>query len=145
MFQNSKVNIILRIVCLITFIVVILFNNSLITLSLLTIYFYLFTRNEKDVLVFWWRIITGIAFIISYYTGYLYLLKFVLIIGLSYYFLVNPYRNIIKENKSKVIIDKYFLRFKNNKEGKDIIDMNLINAIYITVHLFILFVIIMVG
>ena len=143
MFQNSRINLILRIVCLIMFILVILFNHSFITLSLLTIFFYAFTRNEKDLLILWWDIITIITFLFSYFTNNFVLLKIVLILGLSYYFLFVPYRN--KVSKNKLVIDKYFLRFKNNKKGKDIIDMNLVNAIYITVHLFILFVTIMVG
>lgn len=143
MFQNSRINLILRIVCLIMFILVILLNHSFITLSLLTIFFYAFTRNEKDLLILWWDIITIITFLFSYFTNNFVLLKIVLILGLSYYFLFVPYRN--KVSKNKLVIDKYFLRFKNNKKGKDIIDMNLVNAIYITVHLFILFVTIMVG
>ena len=145
MFQNNRISIILRIVCLVTFIIVILFNKSIITLSLLTIFFYSFTRNENDSLLFWWNIITIISFIISYITGHLYLLKIVLTIGLSYYFLVINHQDIEESNKKVFVIDKYFYRFKNNTLRKDVIDMNLINAIYITVHLFILFVIIMVG
>lgn len=145
MFQNNRISIILRIVCLVTFIIVILFNKSIITLSLLTIFFYSFTRNENDSLLFWWNIITIISFIISYITGHLYLLKIVLTIGLSYYFLVINHQDIEESNKKVFVIDKYFYRFKNNTLRKDVIDINLINAIYITVHLFILFVTIMVG
>ena len=143
MFQNNRINIILRIVCLITFALVIIFNNSMLTLALITLFFYLFTRNDQITFIFWWRIITLVVFLISYFTGYLYFLKIVLIIGLASYFLMVPYEEV--ETKKTLVIDKYFLRFKTNKEGKDAIDMNLINAVYVTVHLFILFVTIMVG
>lgn len=143
MFQNSRVNIILRIVCLITFALVIIFNNSMLSLALITLFGYAFTRNDQYVLLFWWRIITLVIFLISYFTGYLLLLKIVLIIGLAYYFLMVPYKEVEKEEET--IVDKYFLRFKKEKERKDAIDMNLVNAIYVTVHLFILFVTIMVG
>ena len=147
MFQNSKVSVILRIVCLITFIAVISFVNSFVTLALLTIVFYLFTRNEKDSIVFLWHIITIIVFLFSCYINSYYLLKIVLVIGLSYYFLVIPYDWIPKiNNKLIIILDKYFIRFKNNRiTRKDGINKNLVNTIYITVHLVILFIAIMVG
>ena len=145
MFQNSKVNLILRIVCLITYSLVIILNHSFITLSLLTIFFYLFTRNEKDPLVFWWYIITILTYLFSYFTDNFYILKIVLITGLAYYFIVVPNKEDNIVEKRILTIDKYFIRFKNNKKRKDVIDMNLVNAIYVTVHLFILFITIMVG
>ena len=145
MFQNSKVNLILRIVCLLTYSLVIIFNHSFITLSLLTIFFYLFTRNEKDPLVFWWYIITILTYLFSYFTDNFYILKIVLITGLAYYFIVVPNKEDNIVEKRILTIDKYFIRFKNNKKRKDVIDMNLVNAIYVTVHLFILFITIMVG
>ena len=149
MFQNSIVSVILRIVCLITFSIVILLTNSFITLSLLTIVFYLFTRNDDISLIFWWRIITIIVFLINCLFGGIILLKIVLIIGLAIYFLIDPYERFIDEITDKeysIPITKYFIRFKNiNIKRKDIIDKNLINAIYVTVHLFILFITIMVG
>ena len=145
MFQNSKVNLILRIVCLITYCLVIIFNHSFVTLSLLTIFFFVFTRNEKDPLVFWWYIITLISYIFSYFTDNLYILKIVLIVGLAYYFIVVPYKEIEVVKNRVLVIDKYFLRFRKNKKERDTIDMNLVNAIYITVHLFILFITILVG
>ena len=145
MFQNSKVNLILRIVCLLTYSLVIIFNHSFITLSLLTIFFYLFTRNEKDPLVFWWYIIPILTYLFSYFTDNFYILKIVLITGLAYYFIVVPNKEDNIVEKRILTIDKYFIRFKNNKKRKDVIDMNLVNAIYVTVHLFILFITIMVG
>ena len=92
MFQNSRISIILRIICLIAFMLVIILNNSFITLVLLTIFFYAFTRNERGSLIFWLRILMIISFLISYFTGYLPLLKLVLIIGLAYYFIIDPYK-----------------------------------------------------
>ena len=147
MFQNNKVNIIFRVICLITFVVVILFVDSFITLSLLTIAFYLFTRNEYDLVLFWWHIITIIAFLVSCFMNNYYFLKLVLVFGLSYYFLITPYILANRNRKqSQIVLDKYFIRFKNNNVNrKDAINKNLVTAIYVTVHLFILFIAIMVG
>ena len=146
MFQNSRINIILRIVCLLTFIMVIIFSNSFITLSLLTVYFYLFTRNDHLPFVILWRIITIIVFLICCFTNNLYLLKIVLCLGLAYYFLINPYGNIDDEIEEKVELDKYIIRFKKIKIiRKEAINRNMIHTIYITVHLFILFITIVVG
>ena len=150
MFQNKLVSITLRIICLITFVVVILLTNSFITLSLLTIAFYLFTRNDSVSFVFVWHIATIIIFLICCLIDSFVLLKIVLIVGLAIYFLVTPYGEIIEEivisKKKSIPINKYFIRFKSiNIKRKEIIDKNLINTIYVTVHLFILFIIIMVG
>ena len=148
MFQNSVINVILRIVCLLTFVIVIFFTKSFITISLLTIVFYLFTRNDRFPLMLWWHIVTIVTFLFCYFTNNFILLKIVLIGGLAFYFIVNPYGDsfsIIKKVK-KVTLNKYFIRFKKiDIERKDVINRNLINAIYVTVHLFILFITIMVG
>ena len=147
MFQNSVISFILRIICLLTFVVVISLTNSFITISLLTIAFYLFTRNDNIPLIFWWRIVTIISFLISYFTNNLVFLKLVLGCGLTFYFVINPYGDIINiVKKPKIIFNKYFIRFKNTGIiRKDVINKNLLNAIYVTVHLFILFITIMVG
>ena len=48
MLQNKSISIIYRIICLITFVIVILKLDNFIALALLTIAFYVFTRNESD-------------------------------------------------------------------------------------------------
>ena len=146
MLQNNRIHILCRIICLITFVLVILHVNSFITLSLLTIAFYLFTRNDINKVLSIWHIITIIVFIVSYLTSSYWILKIVLIIDLGYYFLNNTIfdNDVIK--KTNIVFDKYFIRFKNiNKKGRNEIDSNLLYTIYLTVHLFILFISIMVG
>ncbi len=148
MFQNSVINIVFRVICLLTFAMVIYFTNSFITLGLLTIVFYLFTRNDNFLFMLWLHIVTIITFLFCYFTNNFILLKTVLLCGLAIYFLVDPYGNkytIINKPK-KVTLNKYLIRFKKfDLDRKDVINKNYLNAIYITVHLFILFITIMVG
>ena len=148
MLQNRKVHILCRIICLITFVLVTVHVNSFITLSLLTIAFYLFTRNDNDKVLLLWYVITIIVFLISYLTSSYWILKIVLIIDLGYYFLNKPsqlFDNFVVV-KNNIVFNKYFIRFKEvNKKRKDEIDSNLICTIYLVVHMFILLVSIMVG
>ncbi len=146
MFQNSKINIIYRLICLLSFVFVIVKVNSFITLSLLTIAFYLFTKSHNNLLLFWLHVITFIVYIISFITNNYIILRIILIIGLSYYFLFTNYevRGMISSGK-KVSVDKYFIRFKEHNNRKVFINNNLDSTYYITVHLLILFITIMVG
>lgn len=146
MLQNKKISIVYRIICLIIFVIVTLKVNNFITLSLLTIALYLFTRNEDNSLVSLWHLITIIGFLISYFTGIYLILKIVLIIDLCYYFLSMPSSYVVIKEKETIIMDKYFWRFVNKKnERKDIISNNLLCTMYVTAHLLILFITIMVG
>ena len=104
--------------------------------------------NEKNYLVTLWHIITIIIFLVCYLTDNYIILKIVLIIDLGYYFLNNP--TILPDNvstiKESIVFNKYFIRFKDfNKKGKEVINNNLLCVVYVTVHLFILFMAIVVG
>ena len=146
MLQNKSISIIYRIICLITFVIVILKLDNFIALALLTIAFYVFTRNESDSTLSLWHFITIIIFLISFFTNNYLILKIVLIIDLCYYFLSIPNIDVSNREKKTVIMDKYFIRFGSiKKERKDIVNNNLLCTIYVTAHLFILFIIIMVS
>ncbi len=141
MFQNNRINIICRVVCLLTFIIVILFAHSFITLSLITLFFYLFTRNDDIKLI---HLITIILFLISYFTNNSFILKMILVIDMMCYFLIKPYEEKIMYNNINCL-NKYSIRFFGVNNRKDIVDNNWFHTIYVTIHLLILFITIMVG
>lgn len=146
MLQNKRINLFYRIICLIVFAIVVIKINNFIALSLLTIAFYLFTRNESNSLISLWHLITIVIFLISYFTSNYLILKIVLIIDLCYYFLSLPGDELISTKKKTIVVDKYFLRFsRRDNKRKDIISNNSLCTVYVTVHLLILFIIIMVS
>ena len=148
MFQNSVINIVLRVICLLTFAMVVFFTKSFVTIGLLTVVFYLFTRNDNFSFMLWLHIVTIITFLFCYFTNSFLLLKTVLLCGLAIYFLVDPYGNkyTIVNKPKKITLDKYLIRFKKiDLKRKGVLDNSYLNAIYITVHLFILFITIVVG
>lgn len=146
MLQNKRINLFYRIICLIAFAIVVIKINNFIALSLLTIAFYLFTRNESNSLISLWHLITIVIFLISYFTNNYLILKIVLIIDLCYYFLSLPSDELISTKKKTIVVDKYFLRFsRRDNKRKDIISNNSLCTVYVTVHLLILFIIIMVS
>lgn len=146
MLQNKRINLFYRIICLIAFAIVVIKINNFIALSLLTIAFYLFTRNESNSLISLWHLITIVIFLISYFTNNYLILKIVLIIDLCYYFFSIPSDELISTKKKTIVVDKYFLRFSRcDNKRKDIISNNYLCTVYVTVHLLILFIIIMVS
>ena len=146
MLQNKEINVFYRIVCLIVFVFVVFKINNFITLALLTIAFYLFTKDENSSFVSFWHLITIIIFLISYFTKNYIILRIALMIDLCYYFLSVSSDDTMVMKKKTIVVDKYFLRFaRNNNIRKDIVNNNSLCTMYVCVHMFILFIIIVVG
>ena len=138
MFNKKDINIIYRILCLICYAVVILFVNSLTTLIALTIVYCflgLYDNNFRNIeFIIITLFLLGIGYLFNYYL----LFKIMLIIDYFIYFL-----NYIPVKSIKKLSKKEYIRFtksKKNKKGSS----NAI-AVYLTVHLIVLFIAIMVG
>ena len=146
MFQNNRVNLIYRIVCLLTFIAVIIHTKSFVTLAILSLAFYLFTKDRCGYIIGICHTITIIVFLISYFINDYWLLKIVLIFDLIYYFMFITYQEklIISDSNDNYISSKSLIRFANNRR-KDIENNNMLNTMYVTIHLIILFIAILVG
>lgn len=164
MFKKESIDLIYRLICLITFLFVILFVNSIITLTLLLLLFLLLTKKENDFTFLCFSFLSFIFFVIAFMTDNYFLFKLMIIIGYTYYFLVIPSLGSIIQNSVDKIVgntkkivqeeienegevsETELIRFKNlgkkqvNKKG---FDLN--STIYLTVHLGLLFISILVG
>ena len=140
MFPRSKVNLLYRLLCLLAFLIVIIFINDYITLLILTIAFYVLTFLERDIRIIFLQIITIILFIFCLSMNSYLLLQIILIINYIYYFLGVNYGCISDE-----IIERNlrYIRFENNNKRKE--DNNMLCTIFVTVHIMILLLSIMVG
>lgn len=139
MFNKKNISIIYRILCLVCYVVVILLVNSLntlIALSLVYCFLGLWENKFRNIeLIVITLFLLGIGYLFNFYI----LFKLMLIIDYIVYFL--DYKTVKESIK---ITEKEYIRFskikKKNKKGSS----NSI-AVYITLHLVILFITIMVG
>ncbi len=140
MFPKNKINLLYRLLCLVCYIGVIIAVNSTTTLIVLIVVYGLFALSERSFRNIELIILTLFILWISYLLGNYLFLKITLIIDYIIYFLDTSYYEIDEELK---VSEKDYIRFKNNKKKKK--GSNDILAVYITVHLVILFVAIVVG
>ena len=140
MFPKNKINILYRILCLICYVGVILVINNIRTLVVLYVAFIVFALNERSFRNIELIIITGLTLWISTLIDSNIFFKILLLIDYALYFLDASYYNIEEE---ATISENDYIRFKNNKKKKK--GSNNILALYLTLHLVILFVAIMVG
>ncbi len=163
MFEKKNIDLIYRIICLIVFFIVILFDRSLITLFVLALFFLLVTKNDNSFSFLFLYIFTFIMFCISYISNGYFLFKLSIIIDYCYYFLNIPSVKMIVDKIVNKIInnnvsfrsdeeeqnesDNDYLRFKKScKLNKKIINKaDFGTTLYVTVHFVILFISIMVG
>lgn len=138
MFPKNKVNLIYRLLCLICFIVVIIMINSLKSLIVLFIAYSILALLERSFRNIELIIISLLLLGLSYLLGYYWIFKVILLIDYAFYFIDSSYY----EEEDELIDKEDYIRFKksNKKKGS-----NNITAIYLTIHLVILFVAILVG
>ena len=175
MFKKDKIDFVYRLVCLITFCFVILFSNNILTLALLSFFFFLSTKNENNILYTFFFLFSFIFFAFGYLGENNYFIsKIFIIAGYLYYFLIIPsITNKIKknvdiyldkkfhieeknadkssnENFDKIVDEKNnnehnYIRFANNHKKKVIKKDDLPTTIYVTYHLTILLLTIVLG
>ncbi len=139
MFPKNKINIMYRILCLICFIGVILFINNEKTLFILLIIYSIFSLSEKNFRNIELIVISLIVlFICRGLKNYL-LFRIMLSVDYSIYFLETLYcEDEIEEANGDI---KRYVRFANQKKK----GINNISAIYVTLHLVLLMIAIVVG
>ena len=140
MFPKNKISLLYRILCLVCYIGVIMVVNSTTTLIVLLVAYGLFALSERSFRNIELIVVTLFILWISYLLGNYLFFKVMLIIDYIIYFIDTSYYDIDEELK---VSEKDYIRFKNNKKKKK--GSNDILALYLTVHLVILFVAIVVG
>ena len=136
MFPRNKVDYLYRILCLLAFLIVIIFVDSSITIYIIFFAFYILTFMEKRIENIFLYIVTGISFIICLLTKNYLLLRIVLIIDYIHYFLNNESLNDFNDTDDRLINEKYYIRFENRKERN--VDNNKICTIFVIVHMILL-------
>lgn len=138
MFKKENINIIYRILCLVCYTVVIFLVNSINTLIALTLFYILLGLLDNNFRSIEFIVITLFLLGIGYLFNYYLLFRIMLVIDyFIYFFNYIPVKNIKKLSKKEYI---RFSKLNKNKKGSS----NTI-AIYLTIHLIVLFIAIMVG
>lgn len=138
MFKKENINIIYRILCLVCYTIVIFLVNSINTLIALTLFYILLGVLDNNFRSIEFIVITLFLLGIGYLFNYYLLFKIMLAIDYFIYFLnYIPVKNIKKLSKKEYI---RFSKLNKSKKGS----RNAI-AIYLTIHLVVLFIAIMVG
>ncbi len=138
MFQKNKIYLIYRLLCLICFIAVILLVNSIKSLLVLFVFYCFFALTERSFKNIELIVISIVILALSYlFSGYM-LFRIILVIDYLFYYLDTTYYDIDDEE----INEKELIRFKRKEKKKG---LNNMTALYITVHLVVLFIGIWVG
>ena len=142
MFPKNRINIIYRLLCLICYIGVIIITKSNTTLIVLFIAYALFGLSEKCFRNIAFVFISLLILLMCYLLNNYLLLRIILLIEYIFYFIDTSY--YYEEIEDTKISQKEYLRFiKLNKKKKK--GSSNITALYLTVHLVVLFLAIMVG
>lgn len=145
MYEKNNVKFIYRIICLVTFIVALLSLNNYVTSIMLLIIFFIIIHRFSNYFFSFLAIISFVLFIISFILNNYSLLNFLVIIDYSYYFLSisNSYEMDIDDEEIDLTDDE-LIRFR--EERKDVRKgLDIVNTKYLTFHLGILFLTIVVG
>ena len=143
MFPRGKVDLLYRILCMLAYVSVIVFINSNTTLFIVILAFFLFTIIERRFENYFLYGITILAFIISLTLDNYILLRIAVVIDYIYYFLsVETLDDEIMEVKR----DQYYVRFDTKrKERIKKQDNNILCTLFVTVHLVLLLLAVLVG
>lgn len=166
MYKKEKIDFTYRLVCLITFCFVILFSNNILTLAFLSLFFFLSTKNDNNLLYTIFFFITFVFLVFGYLSSSNYILsKAIIIVSYLYYFLIIPsFSSKIKRNVDNYLDKKFhidehtneiknenfnddynYIRFAKNRKKKVTKKSDLPTTIYVTYHLVILFLTIVLG
>ncbi len=140
MFPKYKIDIFYRVLCLLGYIVAIFVVNSHTTLILLGIIYAFFALGEKSFRNIELVVITIIIYTLCYLLNNYLLFKIVLALDYCFYFLDTGYYEV--EEKA-IVSKKDYIRFSSGKKKKG--STNNILAVYLTLHLGLLVIAILVG
>ena len=168
MFKKKEIDLIYRIICLFVFIIVVTYVRSIITLSILALFFVFLTRDDVRILAIILYFVTAISFMACFNSVDYTLFRIALIMDTAYYFLIIPtlddvvkmvlglkdepneekIEDKVEKVQNKLNTDSYYIRFSNDKKIEKINKKKkseAISAIYVTAHLLLLFIAIVVG
>jgi predicted membrane protein len=145
MFPREKIDFLYRIMCLLAYLIVIIFIDSIMTLFIITIAFYILTIMEKRFENIFLYIVTGIIFILCLTMNNYFLLRLIAIVDYMHYFMnVDSIDDDFDEIDEVVEKDQNYIRFKSEKEER-VKDNNGLCTVFVLVHLGLLIISIMVG
>ena len=140
MFPKNKINIIYRFLCLLCYLVTIFVINNNITMFILLLIYLVFALSEQSFRNIEFIIITLVILGICYLLNNYLLFKFILAFDYCFYFLDTTYYVTLKEEVK--ITKNDYVRFVKVKKKKG---LNNITAVYLTIHLVLLLLAIVVG
>ena len=155
MYRKEKIDLIYRIVCLLTFFFVIIFVQNSLTLVLLVLFLIFLLKTENDLVAAILYLLTFLLSMLSYVLDYFIILKMILIIDYGYYFVKKYDESILKKylknsqekinnERKDTIKEEELFRFEELKT----VQRNNENAyitMYLAFHLIFLFLIVLVS
>ena len=149
MFPRNKVDFLYRMLCLIAFLLVIIFIYSSTTVTIIALAFYVLTIFEKRFENIFLYIVTGIVFILCLTMGSYILLRIITVIDYLHYFLntdtLDDFDDL-EDISYEVKRDEHYIRFENKKIKKiERKDNNRLCTIFVVVHMVLLLLAIVVG
>ena len=138
MFPKNRINIIYRFLCLLSYIAVIFLIDSSITMFVLLFVYIFLALSEHSFRDIEFVILTLILLLISYFISNYLIFKIMLAIDYCFYFLDTTY--CIVEKETVKVKKNDYVRFVKIKKGS-----TNITAVYLTVHLVLLLLAIVVG
>ena len=145
MFLRNKIDFLYRMLCLLAFLLVILFIHSDTTLIIITISFCALTILEKRFENIFLYIITAIVFIICLVMKSYFFLRIVTVIDYIHYFLnvesLDDFDDLQEEDIKR---NEHYIRFDNKKERK-VSNNNKLCTMFVIVHMILLLIAIVVG
>ena len=142
MFPKNKINIVFRLLCLLSFIAVIILIKSITTLIVLFLVYCFLAISERSFRDIEFIILSLLLLLVCYLFNNYILFRAVLLIEYIFYFIDTSY--YIEDDEEVQISQNEYVRFAKVKKKKKKGSSN-IAAIYLTVHLVLLFLAIMVG
>ena len=140
MFPRNKVNLLYRLLCLIAFLMVIIFIKSNITLIIIAVSFYILTITERRIENIFLYAVTIVVFIMCLVINNYFLLRIVTIIDFLHYFLNND--TLDDEIEEDIKRDEHYIRFE--KKERKVVDNNRLCTIFVLVHMVLLLIAIVV-
>ncbi len=133
---EEEINSYYRFICLITFLIVILFSNNIVTYAILLVLVFIRNVKKQSVLIDSLFILSFIIFIISIIFNYYFLLKIMIIINYMIYFLeIRSIRDLnVKEKKDNRLFNDIYdynkKKISNQLKKGEKIDNKIMNEVY---------------
>ena len=143
MFLRNKINFIYRMLCLLSYLFVIIFINSNTTLIIIAISFFALTIMEKRFENYFLYAITMVVFIICLTMKNYFLLRIITIINYIHYFLNVDSLDDFDEIEENIKRDEHYIRFRKKEERKT--SNNKLCTVFVLVHMVLLLVAIVIG